>query len=114
MLTKPGPVVPARHGRGMRDSDSRGLTPNTLSKFCGRSFMLGQQACDLVTLCLRLPAVAGERHRTSVNETKTETGRVPWHRGTRAVHVELTVSRAYVTPCRVALLPGLSAAAPAM
>ena len=39
---------------------------------------------------------------------------MPWHRGTRAVHVELTVSRAYVTPCRVALLPGLSAAAPAM
>jgi hypothetical protein len=47
-----------------------------------------------VTLCLRLPAVAGERHRTSVTDTKTETGRVPWHRGTSlsvAVHVELTV-----------------------
>ena len=32
MLTKPGPVVPAQHGRGMRDPDSRELTPNTLSK----------------------------------------------------------------------------------
>src|SRR6266576_1946508 len=96
----------------MRDSASRGLTPNPLFQVLWT--IVHARSAGPVTLGLHLPAVAGERHRTSVNETKTETGRVPWHRGTRAVHVELTVSRAYVTLCRVALIPGLSAAAPAM
>ncbi len=60
-----------------------------------------------MTLGLRLPAVLGERHRTSVNETKTETGRVPWHRGTRPVHVELTVFKiASGSECIVALICG--------
>jgi hypothetical protein len=98
-LTKPGPVVPARHGRGMRDSDSRGLTPNTLSKFCGRAFMLGQQACDLE---LRPGPVLRGRPRTAANETRTKTSAAPVPRGFRP-ELEAPMAPGLLSGCRIGL-----------
>jgi hypothetical protein len=99
MLTKPGPVVPAQHGRGMRDSDSRGLTPNTLSKPVGVRSRQVSRACDLE---LWPGPVLRGRPRTAASETRTETGAAPVPRGFRP-ELEAPMAPGLLSGCRIGL-----------
>jgi hypothetical protein len=79
MLTKPGPVVPAQHGQGMRDPDSRGLTPNTLSSLwtCvrGRSAWSVTWSCGLVRSSA--DALEPRRMRPELRPTRHPSGADP-------------------------------------
>ncbi len=54
----------------MRDSNSRGVAPNTLSNNAERR---SRPAAAFATCADTIRVTAGERSRTGVNETKTET-----------------------------------------
>jgi hypothetical protein len=65
-----GSVLPGQRWRRMRDSNSRGLAPNTLPKSVGLSSPKFERVRDLGR---PLRAVCAERLRTYLNETKNET-----------------------------------------
>src|SRR5437016_4824395 len=95
MSTKPG-HRPRSAWQGMRDPDSRGLTPNTLSKSVDDRSRQVSMVCDLE---LRPGPVLRVRPRTSANETRTETGAAPVPKGFQE-HLWFTARRCCYLRCR--------------